>query len=137
MTRIILPQAEVCLAAGNSTDDIPLRYLAGEGNQLIGASITKKASLKTPDVDVYEIGEGAYVVDQQRQVEQVLEGMLLNISVEACHNEDNERENRHRCRFSLCPISEYFKKRKICFVCILDNHNKYASDMTNIFNHIE
>ena len=77
MARLLLPKVEVCLAAGNSTDDIPLWYLAGGGNQLIGASITRKAPPRTPEIDIYEIGDGAYVVDQRRQVARVLEGMKL------------------------------------------------------------
>lgn len=77
MARILLPNLEISLAAGNSTDDIPLWYLAGGGNQLLGASITRKALPPAPDVDVYEIGAGAYVVDKRKQVAKVLEGMKL------------------------------------------------------------
>lgn len=82
MARLILPNVEICLAAGNSTDDIPLWYLAGGGNQLLGVSIARKAQAPAPDVDVYEIGEGAYVVDKRRQIEKVLEGMQLEVTCE-------------------------------------------------------
>lgn len=77
MARILLPQAEICLAAGNSTEDIPLWYLAGGGNQLLGVAITRKAPPRAADIDLYEIGEGAYVVDKRRQIERVLTGMKL------------------------------------------------------------
>jgi biotin synthase len=82
MARIILPEPEICLAAGNSTDDIPLWYLAGGGNQLLGVSITRKAPPVSPDVDIYGIGSGAYVVDKRREVEKALKGMNLEITCE-------------------------------------------------------
>lgn len=82
MARLILPNLEISLAAGNSNDDIPLWYLAGGGNQLLGVSITRKEPPATPDVDVYAIGEGAYVVDKRKQVARVLEGMNLQVTCE-------------------------------------------------------
>ncbi|EHQ90482.1 radical SAM protein [Desulfosporosinus youngiae] len=80
MARILLPNTEICLAAGNSTDDIPLWYLAGGGNQLLGVSIARKAPPRASDIDIYEIGEGAYVVDKRRQIERVLAGMNLEVT---------------------------------------------------------
>ncbi|MBC3889204.1 radical SAM protein [Acetobacterium paludosum] len=80
MARLILPNIEISLAAGNSSDDIPLWYMAGGGNQLLGVSIAKKAPPTVPDVDIYEIGENAFVVDKRKQVERILEGMKLEIS---------------------------------------------------------
>jgi biotin synthase len=82
LARLILPDPEICLAAGNGTDDIPLWYLAGGGNQLLGVSIAKKAPSPSPDMKVYEIGEGAFVVDKRREIERVLEGMKLEITCE-------------------------------------------------------
>ncbi|MDO9492719.1 radical SAM protein [Acetobacterium sp.] len=80
MARLILPNTEISLAAGNNLDDIPLWYLAGGGNQLMGVSIAKKKPLPTVDVDVYEISENYYVVDKRKQVERILAGMQLEIS---------------------------------------------------------
>lgn len=80
LARLILPEQEICLAAGNSTDDIPLWYLAGGGNQLLGVSIVRKAPPPAPGVDVYDIGKGAWVVDKRKEIEKVLEGMNLEIT---------------------------------------------------------
>lgn len=80
MARLILPNIEISLAAGNSLDDIPLWYLAGGGNQLMGVSIAKKKPSPTVDVEVYEISENVFVVDKRKQVERILEGMHLEIS---------------------------------------------------------
>jgi biotin synthase len=80
MARLILPDLEISLAAGNSIDDIPLWFLAGGGNQLLGVSIAKRVPAKAPDVDIYEIGENVFVMDKRKQVERILEGMHLEVS---------------------------------------------------------
>ncbi len=80
MARLILPNIEISLAAGNNLDDIPLWYMAGGGNQLMGVSIAKQKPLPALDVDVYEIGENAFVVDKRKQVERILEAMQLEVS---------------------------------------------------------
>jgi biotin synthase len=80
MARILMPDIDIGLAAGNTADDIPLWYLSGGGNQQIGASIVRKEPAPVPDVDVYDIGEGAFVVDKRKQIQRVLEGMMLEIT---------------------------------------------------------
>jgi biotin synthase len=42
VARLILPGKELGLASGNSHDDIPLWFLAGGGNQLIGAHASRR-----------------------------------------------------------------------------------------------
>jgi biotin synthase len=79
IARLILPDREISLAAGNSPEDIPLWYLAGGGNQLLGVSITRRAPKASPEVLVHEIGEQLYVVDKRKEIERILEGMLLKI----------------------------------------------------------
>ncbi len=41
VARLVHPALELGLAAGNSLDDIPLWWLAGGGNQLLGAAVTR------------------------------------------------------------------------------------------------
>jgi biotin synthase len=82
MARILMPDIEIGLAAGNTADDIPLWYLAGGGNQQIGASIVRKEPPPTPDVAVYDIGDGAFVVDKRKQIERILEGVKLEVTGE-------------------------------------------------------
>lgn len=79
MARLILPDREISLAAGNGTEDIPLWYLAGGGNQLMGVSITSHAPKASSEVFVHEIGEHLYVVDKRKEIQRILEGMLLKI----------------------------------------------------------
>ena len=79
MARLILPDREISLAAGNGTEDIPLWYLAGGGNQLMGVSITRRAPKGSSEVFVHEIGERMYVVDKRKEIERTLEGMLLKM----------------------------------------------------------
>lgn len=42
LARLIMPSVELGLANGNTTDDIPLWYLSGGGNQLLGAMASVK-----------------------------------------------------------------------------------------------
>jgi biotin synthase len=44
VARLILPGVQLGLAAGNSPDDIPLWFLAGGGNQLLGAAANRKGA---------------------------------------------------------------------------------------------
>ena len=75
LARLILPDREISLGAGNSDDDIPLWYLAGGGNQLVGAFVSAKERPKRPGVDVYCLDEHAYVIDSRKAKEHILEGM--------------------------------------------------------------
>ncbi|MEA4970156.1 MAG: radical SAM protein [Candidatus Pelethousia sp.] len=75
LARLILPDREISLGAGNGEDDIPLWYLAGGGNQLVGAFVSAKEPPKRPDVDVYRIDEYAYVIDSRKSKERILEKM--------------------------------------------------------------
>lgn len=43
IARLMFPQLDLGLAAGNSPDDIPLWWLAGGGNQVLGATVSMKA----------------------------------------------------------------------------------------------
>lgn len=79
IARLILPDREISLAAGNSPEDIPLWYLAGGGNQVLGVSITRRAPKASSGVFVHEIGEQMYVVDKRKEIQRILEGMLLKI----------------------------------------------------------
>ncbi|SHH87199.1 biotin synthase [Sporobacter termitidis DSM 10068] len=82
VARLVLQECEICPAAGNGTDDIPLWYLAGGGNQLLGVSITRKTPQPAPGTDVYHIGGDAYVVDKRQGIEKLLEGMGLEATNE-------------------------------------------------------
>lgn len=75
--RLVLPDVEVCLAAGNSADDIPLWFLAGGGNQVLGVMLTRTRPAPDPDTDVHEVDENTYVVDTRRKLSRYLDGMGL------------------------------------------------------------
>lgn len=57
VARLILPDKQLGLAAGNSPDDIPLWFLAGGGNQLIGAHASRRkttgSEIQAPDEEFF------------------------------------------------------------------------------------
>ena len=58
VARLIMPDVQLGLAAGNSHDDIPLWFLAGGGNQLLGAAAVRRNPKAQTEVEVIPIEEG-------------------------------------------------------------------------------
>ena len=75
LARLILPDREICLAAGNTDDDIPLWYLAGGGNQVMGAFVTSREPKAGSGTDVYKMGDRAYVIDRQQEKRRLFDKM--------------------------------------------------------------
>ncbi|CAA7599946.1 biotin synthase [Acididesulfobacillus acetoxydans] len=75
VARLILPGVELGLAAGNDHDDIPLWFLAGGGNQLLGAGITRDPAPKLPGARIQPIGQDLYLVDKTPLLRQYVGGM--------------------------------------------------------------
>jgi biotin synthase len=67
VARLILPKVELCLAAGNSLDDIPLWWLAGGGNQLLGAHANRRKATGPNVVLAEEEFTVTSSVEQQRR----------------------------------------------------------------------
>lgn len=79
VARLIMPEVQLGLAAGNSHDDIPLWFLAGGGNQLLGAAAMRKTPKAQPGVNLIQIEEGLCIVSRMNTIEQYVQGMGLKI----------------------------------------------------------
>ncbi len=81
VARLVMPDAQLGLAAGNSNDDMPLWFLAGGGNQLLGAgaSVGRKAP-DQPGTKVIEVSDNMRVVDRTEIQERYARGMGLTIT---------------------------------------------------------
>lgn len=75
IARLINPSLEISLAAGNSNDDIPLWYLAGGGNQVMGVSISKNRPKDTKGVKIIPVKEDLFVIDRRDSISEILSGM--------------------------------------------------------------
>ncbi len=81
LTRLLYPDLDIGLAAGNDADDLPLWWLAGGGNQIIGAS----ASMKGPrartgaggEARAIPVGERIVVHDNMPRIARYLGEMGL------------------------------------------------------------
>ncbi len=75
LARIILPDVQISLAAGNNISDIPLWYLAGGGNQMMGVMLSKVKPKPAKGVNVINVSEGVYLVDKRELISNTLQGM--------------------------------------------------------------
>jgi biotin synthase len=79
VARLILPGLQLGLAAGNSHDDIPLWFLAGGGNQLLGAAAVRKQPTAQTGTEVIPIEDGLSVVNRMPIQKQYARDMGLSI----------------------------------------------------------
>ncbi len=77
VARLVMPEVQLGLAAGNSPDDIPLWFLAGGGNQLLGAAAVRKTPKSQAGVDVIPIEEGLWIVNRTKLQERYIHEMGL------------------------------------------------------------
>ncbi|MFZ3132804.1 MAG: radical SAM protein [Desulfosporosinus sp.] len=75
VARLILPHVQLGLAAGNNHDDIPLWFLAGGGNQVSGASVSRKLPHAAWGQNVIRLSDNLYLIDRRRLIEHYMEGM--------------------------------------------------------------
>ncbi|MDQ7095675.1 radical SAM protein [Desulfosporosinus sp. PR] len=85
VARLILPEVQLGLAAGNESDDIPLWYLAGGGNQLLGVTASRKIPRTQPGQQVKQISEQLFIVDKRPLLEHYVQGMGRKVVLE-CPN---------------------------------------------------
>lgn len=74
IARLMFPSIDLGLAAGNSPDDIALWWLAGGGNQVLGASASMKdpRSKQGSEARSISVGERIVVHDNMRQITRYL-----------------------------------------------------------------
>jgi biotin synthase len=80
VARLIMPDVQLGLAAGNTHDDIPLWFLAGGGNQLLGAAAVRKKVVEQPATRVTHVIDGIAVVDRGEIQERYIREMGLTIT---------------------------------------------------------
>lgn len=80
VARLAMPKVHLGLAAGNTTDDIPLWYIAGGGNQLLGAHVSRNPVPPAPGEQVIKVDEDVFIVNRMPIVQRYLEGMGRRIS---------------------------------------------------------
>lgn len=86
VARLIMPHVHLGLAAGNTTDDIPLWYAAGGGNQILGAHISRTPVIPGPGEEVIPVEDDVVIVNRMPVVQRYLEGMGREIGFErSCH----------------------------------------------------
>ena len=79
VARLILPDVQLGLASGNSLDDIPLWFLAGGGNQLLGAAANMKSAPKQPGAEIFPITDDLSIVSRMKDQERFVKEMGLSV----------------------------------------------------------
>lgn len=75
VARLLMPGVHLGLAAGNTTDDIPLWIAAGGGNQILGAHISRTPVTPGPGEVVIEVEDDVFIINRMPVVERYLAGM--------------------------------------------------------------
>ncbi len=88
VARLLMPEVHLGLAAGNTTDDIPLWYIAGGGNQLLGAHISRTPVAPGSGEDVVKVDEDVFIVNRMPIVTRYLEGMGRRVGFDKARNVD-------------------------------------------------
>jgi biotin synthase len=82
VARLLMPGMHLGLAAGNTTDDIPLWYMAGGGNQVLGAHISRSPVAPGPEEQVIKVDEDVFIINRMPIVTRYLRGMGRRIKFE-------------------------------------------------------
>lgn len=82
IARLIMPYTELGLANGNTTDDIPLWYLAGGGNQLLGALVSVKKEKNNLDKDNVCLSDRITLVNRMEITERYMSEINRKITSE-------------------------------------------------------
>jgi len=75
VARLILPDVQLGMAAGNSADDIPLWYAAGGGNQLLGAHVNRGSGRAGTGEELIRVTDDVSVVNRIPTLRKYVEGM--------------------------------------------------------------
>ncbi len=80
VARLLMPKVHLGLAAGNTRDDIPFWYIAGGGNQLLGAHISRISVNPEPGEQVLKVDDDVFIVNRMPEVQRYIEGMERRIT---------------------------------------------------------
>jgi biotin synthase len=80
VARLIHPAVELGMAAGNTHDDIPLWFLAGGGNQLLGASVNRSSKKPDAGTETMALPHGLVLSNRMASMTRQVQGMGLSVS---------------------------------------------------------
>lgn len=80
VARLIMPDIQIGLANGNSHDDIPLWFMAGGGNQLLGGSVGRMKARIHSGARVTPVTEDLTITDHMELQERYAQCMGLQIT---------------------------------------------------------
>jgi len=79
VARLIMPNVHLGLAAGNTMDDIPLWLMAGGGNQVGAAHVSRTPVIPGSEEQVIMVDEGVYILNRMNAVKRYLKDMGRDI----------------------------------------------------------
>lgn len=80
VARLLMPTVHLGLAAGNRSDDLPLALLAGAGNKVGAAMLSRTPGQRPePGTEVIEVDEGVYLVNRMPLITPYLHGMGFTV----------------------------------------------------------
>jgi biotin synthase len=82
VARLLMPAVHLGLAAGNTTDDIPLWLMAGGGNQVGAAHVSRVPVVPGPEEQIIEVDEDIFIKNRMPVVQRYLENMGRNVIFE-------------------------------------------------------
>ena len=79
VARLIMPNVHLGLAAGNTMDDIPLWLMAGGGNQVGAAHVSRTPVIPGSEEQAIMVDEGVYILNRMNAVKRYLKDMRRDI----------------------------------------------------------
>lgn len=81
VARLLLPAVDIGFGAGHTPDDIPLWYLAGGGNKLVGSVIAMKSSRPEtkPMEEIVELAPNMYEINRMPIIEHYMKSIGASI----------------------------------------------------------
>lgn len=79
VARLIMPNVHLGLAAGNTMDDIPLWLMAGGGNQVGAAHVSRTPVIPGSEEQAIMVDEGVYILNRMNAVKRYLKDMGRDI----------------------------------------------------------
>ena len=82
IARLLMPNVDLALAAGNTVDDIPLWYAAGGGNQILGPHVSRirPPSRAHAGEELIAINARVQIASRMKQQEQYVQGFGRRIN---------------------------------------------------------
>jgi biotin synthase len=86
VARLLMPKVHLGLAAGNTTDDIPLWLMAGGGNQVGAVHVSRTPVVPGSEEQAIMVDDDVYILNRMNVVKRYLKGMERDIHFEQSCN---------------------------------------------------